>query len=229
VFSTAADNQTSVEIKVYQGERAMAGDNKMLGVFQLVGIPPAPRGIPQVEVTFDIDANGIINVSARDKATNNEQKITITSTSGLSKEEVDRMAKEAEAHAGDDRKKKEEVESRNRADAMVYNIEKMLKEHRDKVGEADAKAVEEALEETKRAMSEGGVDRINQATSKLETASHKLAEAMYKANSSQAAGGASTGGPSGDGHAGGEAKKDGAGAKKNDVVDAEFVDVEDKK
>jgi molecular chaperone DnaK len=195
----------------------------------LVGIPPAPRGIPQVEVTFDIDANGIINVSARDKATNNEQKITITSTSGLSKEEVDRMAKEAEAHAGEDRKKKEEVESRNRADAMVYNIEKMLKEHRDKVGEADAKAVEEALEETKRAMSEGGVDRINQATSKLETASHKLAEAMYKANS-QAGGGSSAGGqagPSGDGHAGGEAKKD--GAKKDDVVDAEFVDVEDKK
>jgi molecular chaperone DnaK len=229
VFSTAADNQTSVEIKVYQGERAMSSDNKMLGVFQLVGIPPAPRGIPQVEVTFDIDANGIINVSARDKATNNEQKITITSTSGLSKEEVDRMAKEAEAHAGDDRKKKEEVESRNRADAMVYNIEKMLKEHRDKVGEADAKAVEEALEETKRAMSEGGVDRINQATSKLETASHKLAEAMYKANS-QAAGGAAPGGQpgaSGDGHAGAEGKKD--GAKKDDVVDAEFVDVEDKK
>jgi molecular chaperone DnaK len=230
VFSTAADNQTSVEIKVYQGERAMASDNKMLGVFQLVGIPPAPRGIPQVEVTFDIDANGIINVSARDKATNNEQKITITSTSGLSKEEVDRMAKEAESHAGEDRKKKEEVESRNRADAMVYNIEKMLKEHRDKVGEADAKAVEEALEETKRAMSEGGVDRINQATSKLETASHKLAEAMYKANS-QAGGGASPGGagPAGDGHGGGEAKPDGAGAKKDDVVDAEFVDVEDKK
>ncbi len=227
IFSTAADSQTSVEIKCYQGERAMAADNKLLGVFQLVGIPPAPRGVPQVEVTFDIDANGIINVSARDKATNNEQKITITSSSGLSKEEVEKMARDAEAHAGDDRKKKEEIESRNRADSMVYNIEKMLKEHRDKVGADDAKAVETALEETKRAMQEGGVDKINQATSKLETASHKLAEAMYKA-SSQAAGSGQPGagpqaGPSGDGHAAGSEKP------KDNVVDAEFVDVEDKK
>jgi molecular chaperone DnaK len=226
-FSTASDNQTSVEIKVYQGERAMAGDNKILGVFQLVGIPPAPRGIPQVEVTFDIDANGIMNVTAKDKATNNEQKITITSSSGLSKDEVDKMARDAEAHAGDDRKKKEEIESRNRADAMVYNIEKMLKEHRSKVAESDAKAVEEALEETKKAMAEGGIDRINQATSKLETASHKLAEAMYK-SAGQAGGqpGGEPGGSSGDGHApGGEAKP----KEKDNVVDAEFVDVDDKK
>src|SRR5579864_3096838 len=223
-FSTAADSQTSVEIKVYQGERAMAGDNKLLGVFQLVGIPPAPRGIPQVEVTFDIDANGIINVSAKDKATNNEQKITITSSSGLSKDEVEKMARDAESHAGEDRKKKEEIESRNRADSMVYNIEKMLREHRDKVSADDAKAVETAIEETKRAMQEGGVDKINQATSKLETASHKLAEAMYKA-SSQAGGqgGPQPGGASADGHAGGAEKP------KDDVVDAEFVDVEDKK
>jgi molecular chaperone DnaK len=226
-FSTASDNQTSVEIKVYQGERAMAGDNKMLGVFQLVGIPPAPRGIPQVEVTFDIDANGIMNVTAKDKATNNEQKITITSSSGLSKEEVDKMARDAESHAGDDRKKKEEIESRNRADAMVYNIEKMLKEHRSKVAESDAKAVEEALEETKKAMAEGGIDRINQATSKLETASHKLAEAMYKSAGQQGGQpGGETGGPSGDGHApGGESKP----KEKDNVVDAEFVDVDDKK
>ncbi len=221
IFSTASDNQTSVEIKVFQGERSMAADNKLLGVFQLVGIPPAPRGIPQVEVTFDIDANGILNVTAKDKATNNEQKITITSSSGLSKEEVEKMARDAEAHSSDDRKKKEEIESRNRADAMVYNIEKMLKEHRDKVSAADAKAVEEALEETKKAMQEGGIDRINQATSKLETASHKLAEAMYKA-SSQPSG--QPGAPSGDGQApGGESKP------KDNVVDAEFVDVEDKK
>ena len=137
----------------------MAGDNKMLGVFQLVGIPPAPRGMPQIEVTFDIDANGIINVSARDKATNNEQKITITSSSGLSKDEVEKMAKDAELHAGDDRKKKEEIESRNRADSMVYNIEKMLKDHRDKVSDADAKQVEAALEDTKKAMQEGGDKR----------------------------------------------------------------------
>jgi molecular chaperone DnaK len=223
-FSTASDSQTSVEIKVYQGERSMAADNKMLGVFQLVGIPPAPRGIPQVEVTFDIDANGILNVTAKDKATNNEQKITITSSSGLSKDEVEKMARDADSHASDDRKKKEEIESRNRADAMVYNIEKMLKEHRDKVSDADAKAVEEALDETKKAMSEGGIDRINQATSKLETASHKLAEAMYKA-SSQPGGTPGQGGPGADGNgaSAGESKP------KDNVVDAEFVDVEDKK
>jgi len=229
IFSTASDSQTSVEIKVYQGERSMAADNKMLGVFQLVGIPPAPRGIPQVEVTFDIDANGILNVTAKDKATNNEQKITITSSSGLSKDEVEKMARDAESHAGDDRKKKEEIESRNRADAMVYNIEKMLKEHRDKVQASDAKAVEDALEETKKAMQEGGIDRINQATSKLETASHKLAEAMYKsagATGGQPGGqpGEQPGGPAGDGHAaGGDSKP------KDNVVDAEFVDVDDKK
>ena len=221
IFSTASDSQTSVEIKVYQGERAMATDNKLLGVFQLVGIPPAPRGIPQVEVTFDIDANGILNVTAKDKATNNEQKITITSSSGLSKDEVEKMAKDAESHSGEDRKKKEEIESRNRADAMVYNIEKMLKEHRDKVSAGDAKAVEDALEETKKAMQEGGIDRINQATSKLETASHKLAEAMYKSASQS---GQQPGQPSGDG-----AKAAGEEKPKDNVVDAEFVDVEDKK
>jgi molecular chaperone DnaK len=171
-------------------------------------------------------------VSARDKATNNEQKITITSSSGLSKDEVEKMAKDAESHAGDDRKKKEEIEARNRADAMVYNIEKMLKEHRDKVGADEAKAVETALEETKSAMREGGVDKINQATSKLETASHKLAEAMYK-TASQPGGqpgaqpGGTQGAPSGDGHAGdGHA---GGEKPKDNVVDAEFVDVEDKK
>jgi molecular chaperone DnaK len=227
IFSTAADNQTSVEIKVFQGERSMAADNKLLGVFQLVGIPPAPRGLPQVEVTFDIDANGILNVTAKDKATNNEQKITITSSSGLSKDEVEKMARDAESHTSDDRKKKEEIESRNRADAMVYNIEKMLKEHRDKVSAGDAKAVDDALEETKKAMSEGGIDKINQATSKLETASHKLAEAMYKTASQSA------GTPPGGGAQGGGAPTDGDAkpkdGKKDDVVDAEFVDVEDKK
>jgi molecular chaperone DnaK len=219
-FSTASDSQTSVEIKVYQGERAMAADNKMLGVFQLVGIPPAPRGIPQVEVTFDIDANGILNVTAKDKATNNEQKITITSSSGLSKDEVEKMARDAESHSSDDRKKKEEIESRNRADAMVYNIEKMLKEHRDKVSADDAKAVDEALADTKKAMQEGGIDRINQATSKLETASHKLAEAMYKASSQP---GGAPPPPDANGASGGESKP------KDNVVDAEFVDVDDKK
>ncbi|MGA8030574.1 MAG: molecular chaperone DnaK, partial [Bryobacteraceae bacterium] len=224
-FSTAADSQTSVEIKVYQGERAMAKDNRLLGVFQLVGIPPAPRGIPQIEVTFDIDANGILNVVAKDRATNNEQKITITSSSGLSKDEVDKMAREAESHSADDRKKKEEIEARNRADQMVYNVEKTLKEHRDKISEADAKEVEAAVEGVRQAMSEGGLEKITSATDKLTTASHKLAEAMYKSQSATpngAGAGPGAGAGTGDGAQGGEKPKD-------NVVDAEFVDVEDKK
>jgi molecular chaperone DnaK len=224
VFSTAADSQTSVEIKTYQGERAMARDNRLLGVFQLVGIPPAPRGIPQIEVTFDIDANGILNVSAKDRATNNEQKITITSSSGLSKDEVDKMARDAEMHGADDRKKRDEIEARNRADAMVYNVEKMLKEHREKISEADAKQVETAVEDVKKAMADGGLEKINSATDKLTTASHKLAEAMYKAQSAQGQNGAApgaTGAPSGEAP---EAEK-----PKDNVVDAEFVDVDDKK
>src|SRR5690348_16400872 len=163
-FSTAAENQTSVEIKVFQGERAMAKDNRLLGVFQLVGIPPAPRGVPQIEVTFDIDANGILNVTAKDKATNNEQKITITSSSGLSKDEIDKMAKDAESHASEDQKRKDEIDARNKADAMMYNVEKMLKEHRDKISEGDAQQVESALEEVKKAMAEGGIDKINSET-----------------------------------------------------------------
>jgi molecular chaperone DnaK len=225
VFSTAADNQTSVEIKVYQGERAMARDNRLLGVFQLVGIPPAPRGIPQVEVTFDIDANGILNVTAKDRATNNEQKITITSSSGLSKDEVEKMARDAESNSAEDRKKKDEIEARNRADAMVYNVEKMLREHRDKISEADAKQVESAVEDVKKAMAEGGLDKINSATDKLTTASHKLAEAMYKSQSAAGPNGAQGPGAAGsDGAHGGQQQQ-----PKDNVVDAEFVDVEDKK
>ena len=221
-FSTAADSQTSVEIKVYQGERAMARDNRLLGVFQLVGIPPAPRGVPQVEVTFDIDANGILNVVAKDRATNNEQKITITSSSGLSKDEVEKMARDAETNSADDRKKRDEIEARNRADALLYNVEKMLKDHRDKISEADAKEVEAALENTKKAMADGGVEAIQSATDKLTTASHKLAEAMYKAQGpTPNGGGAAPGaGPEADG---------GQQKPKDNVVDAEFVDVEDKK
>jgi molecular chaperone DnaK len=220
VFSTAADNQTSVEIKVFQGERAMARDNRLLGVFQLVGIPPAPRGMPQVEVTFDIDANGILNVSAKDRATNNEQKITITSSSGLSKEEVEKMARDAESHAGEDRAKKEEIELRNQADSMIYNVDKMLREHRDKIGDAEARNVEDALADIRKAMEEGGKDRIQSAMDRLTQSSHKLAEAMYKASSAapppQDGAGAAPGG--------GKAEE-----KKDDVVDAEFVDVDDKK
>jgi molecular chaperone DnaK len=220
-FSTAADSQTSVDIKIFQGERQMAKDNRLLGVFQLVGIPPAPRGIPQIEVTFDIDANGILNVSAKDKGTNNEQKITITSSSGLSKEEVEKMAKDAELHASEDRKKKETIEARNQADSMSYNIEKMLKDHGDKVSAEDRKNVESALEEVKNLMKDdnASADQIRSATDKLTQSSHKLAEAMYKSQS------AAAGSP------------DGAGAPpppaeekpKDNVVDAEFVDVDDKK
>src|SRR5271157_453593 len=214
VFSTASDNQPSVEIKVYQGERSMARDNRLLGVFQLGNIPPAPRGIPQIEVTFDIDANGILNVTAKDRATNNEQKITITSSSGLAKDEVEKMAKDAEAHAAEDRKQRDTIEARNRADAMVYNVEKTLKEHRSKVGEAEAKEIEAALEETKKAMADNDPARINSATDRLTTASHKLAEAMYKNAGQPGAQQAPPEQPGGDGKKG-----------KDDVVDAEFVDV----
>jgi len=218
VFSTASDNQPSVEIKVHQGERAMAHDNRLLGVFQLGNIPPAARGIPQIEVTFDIDANGILNVTAKDRGTNNEQKITITSSSGLAKDEVEKMAKDAESHAADDRKQRDTIEARNRADAMVYNVEKTLKEHRSKIGEAEAKEIEAAIEETKKAMAENDPERTNAAVDRLTAASHKLAEAMYKTASSQQAGGPPP--PPGDG---GQPK-----GGKDDVVDAEFVDVDDK-
>jgi molecular chaperone DnaK len=223
VFSTASDNQPSVEIKVHQGERAMARDNRLLGVFQLGNIPPAPRGVPQIEVTFDIDANGILNVTAKDRGTNNEQKITITSSSGLSKEEVEKMAKDAESHAADDRKLHDTIEARNRADAMVYNVEKTLKEHRSKVSEAEAKEIEGALEETKKAMTENDPAKINSAVDRLTTASHKLAEAMYKSTAQQPGGGPPP--PTG----GGPSSGDGGGEKgKDNVVDAEFVDVDDK-
>jgi molecular chaperone DnaK len=225
VFSTAADSQPSVEIKVYQGERAMARDNRLLGVFQLGNIPPAPRGVPQIEVTFDIDANGILNVTAKDRATNNEQKITITSSSGLSKDEVEKMARDAESHAAEDRKQRDTIEAKNRADAMVYNVEKTLKEHRSKISDSEAKDIEAAVEDTKKAIADNDPDRINSAVDRLTSASHKLAEAMYKASSQP---GGQT--PGGDGQApppGGPSGDQGKG--KDNVVDAEFVDVDDKK
>ena len=222
VFSTASDNQTAVDIKVFQGERAMASDNRLLGVFQLVGIPAAPRGMPQVEVTFDIDANGILNVTAKDRATNNEQKITITSSSGLSKDEIDKMARDAESNAADDRKRRDEIEARNRADAMIYSTEKLLREHREKITAEDAQNIETALEEAKKAMQGGDIMAITTAVDKLTTASHKLAEAMYKATPPPGPGGQAgpTPPPPGD---------DKEGGKKDDVVDAEFVDMNDKK
>jgi molecular chaperone DnaK len=218
VFSTAADNQTSVEIHVLQGERPMARDNRTLGKFHLVGIPLAPRGMPQIEVTFDIDANGILNVSAKDLGTSLEQKITITSSSGLGKEEVERMTKEGELHADEDRQRKEEVEVKNRADSLVYSVEKMLKEHRDKIAEGDAKQIEAALEEAKKAIQEGDISKINSTVERLTTASHKLAEAMYRqAASAHPAPGAEAESTTSAG-AGSKAKGEG------EVIDAEVVD-----
>ena len=221
-FSTAADSQTEVEVHVLQGERPMAAQNRTLGKFKLSGIPPAPRGIPQIEVTFDIDANGILNVTAKDNATGKDQKITITSSSGLSKEEVERMAKEAEAHSAEDKTKREEIEARNQLDSMVYNVEKMLKDSGDKIAASDKTDVESAMEDAKKTLAgTPSASELNSAKERLTTASHKLAEAMYKATAAQAQSEpvdhhAPTGGN-------GEAKKD------EGVIDAEYVDVDDKK
>jgi molecular chaperone DnaK len=224
-FSTAADSQTSVEIHVLQGERPVASGNRSLGKFHLMGIPPAPRGVPQVEVTFDIDANGILNVSAKDNATNKEQKITITASSGLSKDEAERMKKEADSHSAEDKARLSEVEARNRLDNLVYQTEKIIKENRDKLAESDVKAAEEALEEARRSLTEGGLDRLNAAAERLTKASHTIAETMYKAQQS-AAGAAGAGAPgAAGGNSGGHAPSGGQG----DVVDAEFVDVDESK
>jgi molecular chaperone DnaK len=222
-FSTAADSQTEVEVHVLQGERPMAGQNRTLGKFKLAGIPPAPRGVPQIEVTFDIDANGILNVTAKDNATGKDTRITITSSSGLSKEEVERMAKDAEAHSAEDKEKREEIEARNSLDGMVYNIEKMLKESGEKVQAADKTEVEAALAEAKKTLESGASAKdLRAAHEKLTQASHKLAEALYKANAAQAQSGPADG-ASASTHAGGDGKKEG------EVIDAEYVDVDEKK
>jgi molecular chaperone DnaK len=227
-FSTAADNQTSVEIHVLQGERPVASGNRSLGKFHLMGIPPAPRGVPQVEVTFDIDANGILNVSAKDHATNKEQKITITASSGLSKDEAERMKKEADSHAAEDKARLSEVEARNRLDSLVYQTDKLIKENREKLAEADVKAAEEALEESRRALTDGGLERLNAAADNLTKASHRIAETMYKAQQSAAS--SAGAGASGAGAPGGAPGADsGHGQGQSDVVDAEFVDVDDSK
>jgi len=224
-FSTAADSQTEVEVHVLQGERPMAAQNRTLGKFKLSGIPPAPRGIPQIEVTFDIDANGILNVTAKDNATGKDQKIQITSSSGLSKEEVDRMAKEAEAHSAEDKAKREEIEARNQLDSLVYNIEKMLKENADKVSGAEKSDVETALADAKKTLEgQPSPAELSAAREKLTAASHKLAEAMYKANAASAT---AAGVPPTDGQ---PASAGSADQKKDEgVIDAEYVDVEDKK
>jgi molecular chaperone DnaK len=230
MFSTAADNQTSVEIHVLQGERPVASGNRTLGKFHLVGIPSAPRGVPQVEVTFDIDANGILNVSAKDMATNKEQKITITASTGLSKDEAEKMRKEAESHSEEDKAKIAEAEARNRCDNLVYQTEKLIRENREKLAEGDVKDAEAAVETAKRALSEGGVEKLNAAVDELTKASHKLAEALYRA---QAASGAAAGNPGGGqpgGGAGPGASQDGnAKPGQGEVVDAEYVDVDESK
>jgi len=222
-FSTAADNQTSVEVHVLQGERPMANQNRTLGKFHLTGLPPAPRGLPQIEVTFDIDANGILNVTAKDTATGKDQKITITSSSGLSKEEVERMAKDADAHSAEDKAKREEIDARNQLDSMVYSVEKMLKEHGDKISGSERGDVENALADAKKALESGEKAAMDKAREGLTTASHKLAEQMYKAAQPQAEPGA---GPEA-GPAPGAAEE--PKKKEEGVIDAEYVDVEDKK
>ena len=223
-FSTAADNQTSVEVHVLQGERPMAAQNRTLGKFHLTGLPPAPRGMPQIEVTFDIDANGILNVTAKDMATGKDQKITITSSSGLSKEEVDRMAKDAESHSAEDKTRREEIEARNQLDSMVYSVEKMLREHGDKISGSERGDVENAVADAKKALEGGDKAAMDTAREKLTQASHKLAEQMYKATQAQGAPGAGASAGAGPAPGGdGQAKKD------EGVIDAEYVDVEDKK
>src|SRR6266496_381852 len=228
IFSTASENQPSVDIVVLQGEREMASDNKKLATFRLDGIPPAPRGTPQIEVTFDIDANGILNVSAKDKATNKEQKITITASSGLTKEEAEKMRQEAESHSEDDRRRMEEVEARNRLDGIMYQAEKMIRENREKIAEADLKKAEEAIEDAKKAINEGGVARLRSATENVERSLHKIAEELYK--TTQAAGGAEQAGAAGAGASGGSPAGSSSGAKggkPGDVIDAEYVDVDE--
>jgi molecular chaperone DnaK len=223
IFSTAADNQMSVEIHVLQGERPMARDNRTLGKFHLTGIPPAPRGVPQIEVTFDIDANGILNVTAKDMATQKDQKITITSSSGLSKEEVERMAKEADAHAEEDKRRREEIESRNQLDALVYSVDKMVHEHGDKISAAELSDVESALADAKKTLEGSDHSAMDKAREQLQKASHKLAETMYRA-AAPGAGAQAGAPPGGEGQARPQEKK----KKDEGVIDAEYVDVDEK-
>jgi molecular chaperone DnaK len=224
IFSTAADNQTSVEIHVLQGERSMARDNRTLGKFHLVGIPSAPRGVPQVEVTFDIDANGIVNVSAKDLATSKEQKITITASSGLNKDEIDKMTKDAQAHADEDQKNREKIEAKNKLDNLIYNTEKLLKENRDKISDSDATSLDSALSNAKKALENSSeAADLNAALDELTRASHHLAEIMYQKTAGQT---------SPHGEAGGGARPSGtegkqeSGKKEDEVIDAEYVDMD---
>jgi molecular chaperone DnaK len=216
IFSTAADNQPAVSIHVLQGERPMAADNRTLGRFELTGIPPAPRGLPQIEVAFDIDANGIVHVSAKDLGTGKEQSIKITSSSGLSEEEIDKLVKDAEAHAEEDKKKKALIEARNQADTLVYSVEKNLKEMGDQIDAAEKSNIETSLEKVKKAMEGDDLEAIKSAQEELTTASHKLAEAMYAKATAKEEGAGAQAGAAGEGQ---------AGAPDDDVVDADFEEV----
>jgi molecular chaperone DnaK len=211
VFSTAADSQTSVEVHVLQGERQLARDNRTLGRFHLDGLPPAPRGVPQVEVSFDIDANGIVNVTAKDMATGKEQKITISGASGLSKTEVDRMVKDAEQHAADDRSRRELIDARNQADALAYQVEKTVNENREKVAAGDLSKIDAAIADVRKALERDDVAVLKRATEALERASHGLAEALYKGGQ----GSRDTQGPR---------TTQGSDVKDGEVVDAEYAE-----
>ncbi|HPG03486.1 MAG TPA: molecular chaperone DnaK, partial [Rhodoblastus sp.] len=214
VFSTAEDNQTAVTINVFQGEREMAQDNKSLGRFDLAGIPPAPRGVPQIEVTFDIDANGIVNVTAKDKATNKEQQIRIQASGGLSDADIDKMVKDAEVHAADDKKRRELVDAKNHGEALIHSTEKSVAEHGDKVPDSDKSAITAAIESLKSALEGEDAEHIKAKTNELSQAAMKLGEAMYKAQQASAEGAAAGGEPH---------------AAQDDVIDAEFKDVGDDK
>jgi molecular chaperone DnaK len=224
IFSTAADNQTSVEIHVLQGERAMARDNRTLGKFHLVGIPSAPRGVPQIEVAFDIDANGIVNVSAKDLATNKEQKITITASSGLSKDEIEKMTKDAQAHADEDQKNREKIEAKNKLDSLIYSTEKILKENREKISDADASNLDDVLSKAKSTLeSSSEAAELNAAFDELTKASHRLAEVMYQKTAGQ---GAPQGAPGGEAEPSGTGSSQESGKKDDEVIDAEYVDMD---
>jgi len=223
-FSTASDNQPSVEINVLQGEREMAKDNRSLGKFHLDGIPAAPRGVPQIEVTFDIDANGILHVSAKDKGTGKEQKITITDSTGLSDQDIENMVKDAEANAAADKERREKIDARNQLDSLVYNTEKTIHDNKDKLSEDDVKETEAAIAEAKKAVESDDLEQIKQQTEALTQASHKLAQQIYSKQSSEEGEGGGEAGPSGDDQSGGGSDKSG-----DDVVDAEYEDISNKK
>ncbi|MGE4247178.1 MAG: Hsp70 family protein, partial [Parvibaculaceae bacterium] len=222
VFSTADDNQTAVTIRVFQGEREMAQHNKLLGQFDLVGLPSAPRGVPQIEVTFDIDANGIVNVSAKDKATAKEQQIRIQASGGLSDAEIEKMVKDAEAHAAEDKERKTLVEAKNHAESLIHSTEKTLAEVGDKVAEADKSTITAAIGELRTAMEGEDADAIQSKTTTLSQAAMKLGEALYKAQQAE------TQPPAGDGGDAGQSQANGSGkAPEDDVVDADFEEVRD--